>query len=102
MLELARKYLIGQETLEKPKATPQLDYMEGRILVANFHKEQWFCFIKTSRFPEYIYFDSRNYNGEIRKLLPNTKVKFVVKSRNKNGEKLFYADNVVVIKEGDI
>lgn len=101
MLELARKYLIGQETLEKPKATPQLDYMEGRILVANFHKEQWFCFIKTSRFPENIYFDSRNYNGEIRKLLPNTKVKFVVKSRNKNGEKLFYADNVVVIKEGD-
>ena len=72
--------------------------MEGSILIVNFDKAQWFGFIKTIDIPENVYFDSRNYKGEMRKLLPNTKVKFVIKSRNIKDKELLYADNVVVVE----
>lgn len=99
MLDLARKSLIDKKEIEVPIINNQLDLMEGSILIVNFDKTQWFGFIKTIYFTENVYFDSRNYKGEIRKLLPNTKVKFVIKRRSKNGKELLYADNVVVIKE---
>lgn len=99
MLDLARKSLIDKKEIEVPIINNQPDFMEGYILIVHFDKTQWFGFIKTIYFTENVYFDSRNYKGEIRKLLPNTKVKFVIKRRSKNGKELLYADNVVVIKE---
>lgn len=99
MLDLARKSLIDKKEIEVPIINNQPDFMEGYILIVHFDKTQWFGFIKTIYFTENVYFDSRNYKGEIRKLLPNTKVKFVIKRRSKKGKELLYADNVVVIKE---
>lgn len=99
MLDLARKSLIDKKEIEIPIINNQPDFMEGYILIVRFDKNQWFGFIKTIYFTENVYFDSRNYKGEIRKLLPNTKVKFVINRRSKNGKELLYADNVVVIKE---
>ena len=71
-------------------------WCHGQIL-SYINKDKWFAFIKSKYFDENIYFDQRSYKGETRKLLPGQDCRFIVSSKIKNGEKIFFAKQVELL-----
>lgn len=65
---------------------------EGRILRVVWRNGVWFGFIKRGPLQENVYFDSRAYKGEPRRLAPDEKVTFEI-GRNDRG---LFARNVSI------
>lgn len=90
--------IFVNKTLELNKMNDQEPekWCHGQIL-SYINKDKWFAFIKSKYFDENIYFDQRSYKGETRKLLPGQDCRFIVSSKIKNGEKIFFAKQVELL-----
>ena len=75
---------------------PSRKWYIGEILCLKYDTF-WFAFIKTSDLDENVYFDKRNFSGEVRKLVPGAKVKFTLATRNENENVQYYAPLVQLI-----
>jgi cold shock CspA family protein len=83
------EFEIAQDEQEGPSV------LEGNILRIIFRHGLWFGFIRRGLQYENVYFDSRGYSGELRDLLPNTRVTFELGC----GIKGDFARNITVLTE---
>ena len=91
LIKQARKTFIQQQT---PKVDDESSLNEGTILNIIWRNGIWFGFIKREWYKENIYFDSREFKGDIESLARNMKVKYDI-DRGPRGE---YAKNVVIVE----
>ena len=58
------------------------------------NSDHWYAFIKPEDDGENLYFNKRNYTGEVRRIIVGKKVSFVRKKRQDKDVKKLYADDV--------
>ncbi len=87
LIKVAREHFIQKQ---KPVTTEEKNLHKGKVLRISLNHGVWFGFIKRGVQDENVYFDSRNFNGQVRDLIPGTEVTFELGKREK-GE---YARNV--------
>ena len=70
------------------------EHENGTIINLVYHDdEHWYAFVKPEDEGENLYFDKRNYTGEVRRIIVEQKVTFIRKRRTDKSKKL-YADDV--------
>lgn len=81
--------------IEDPTDTTKKWY-QGKIL-SFINKTPWFAFIKSASFEDNVYFDNRDYSGDVRNIIPNRECRFQVAVKSNHDEKLLYATKVEFI-----
>jgi cold shock CspA family protein len=89
----ANKYFEINESETSPESQEEPIVLEGNILRIIWRHGLWFGFIRRGLEHENVYFDNRGYLGELRELLPNTRVSFELGL----GPKGEYARNVALL-----
>lgn len=90
LIAQCRKKFFTQKSSVIPS---EIQTYEGTILNLRIEPTRWYGFIRRGFNYENVYFDGRAYKGDIKKLLPETKVRF--NFNDNNGR--FYATNVKII-----
>lgn len=85
----------GEKATVIIKEQPEDERENGVIinLVYN-NSDSWYAFIKPEDEGENLYFNKRNYTGEVRRIIVGEKVTFLRKKRSDKGSKKLYADDV--------
>ena len=85
----------GDKTAPKTASTFDDERENGVIIRLVYHNdEHWFAFVKAEDEGENLYFDKRNYTGEVRRIIAGVKVTFVRKRRSEKEGRKLYADDV--------
>lgn len=85
----------GDKSTSKTVDVPNDERENGSIINLVYHDdEHWYAFVKPEDEGENLYFDKRNYTGEIRRIIVGEHVTFVRKKRSDKGGKKLYADDV--------
>ena len=90
LIEQARTSFAQSQRSKNDEQTSEV--YEGRILRIMWRDGVWFGFIRRGPQQENVYFDSRAYKGELRKLIPDERVTFEL-GRNEKG---WFARNVSI------
>ena len=78
-----------------PQHKPE-KWFNGKIL-SYINKNKWFAFIKSKAFDNNVYFDTKSYKGEVRKLVPGQECRFTVSSDIRKGEDAVRATKVELV-----
>lgn len=78
-----------------PQHKPE-KWFNGKIL-SYINKNKWFAFIKSEAFDNNVYFDTKSYKGEVRKLIPGQECRFTVSSDIRKGEDAVRATKVELV-----
>lgn len=74
LLSISRKKFFSKKTFDKETDRKY----KGKILRIVFKENLWHCFIECNDLQENLYFDSRGYKGELKKLKPTVDVEFSI------------------------
>ena len=90
-------FIPGDKAIDSPKKV-EVDeiWADGEILSVRVKNGSWFAFIRTDKNVENVYFDHNAFKGEFSLLIPGVKVRFIEDVREKNGQRMAYAKNVVL------
>ena len=83
--------------LEVPSTKTKNEYWLTGEVLSVIYKKNWFAFIKTEACDDNVYFDQRSYKGQERDLIPGKKIRFLMESKDKDGDKLYFATKVEII-----
>lgn len=97
--KIAREVFVNKTRNLKEKAPVSNGdrWVFGEIMSVNFNNNNWFAFIKTDQYEENVYFDLKSYKGQERNLVPEKKVRFLIDSKKKGDETLYFATKVEII-----
>lgn len=101
LTKISRNTFIGKQTsIDLPSNIDNSfeDWREG-VIFSFVNSNPWYAFIKSSECCENVYFDARNYSGSERFIIPKTKCRFILESKNKNGAIKLYAKKVELIDD---
>ena len=98
LLMKSLKEKSGDKTSNETASTPEEERENGVIIRLVYHNdEHWFAFVKPEDEGENLYFDKRNYTGEVRRIIAGEKVSFVRKRRSEKEGRKLYADDVRIV-----
>ena len=88
---------MGGKSSTKTKDEVEDERENGVIInLVYFNDDRWYAFVKPEDEGENLYFDKRNYTGEVRRIIVGESVSFVRKRRSDKEGKKLYADDVRV------
>jgi cold shock CspA family protein len=92
LIKEAREYFIQSPALADEEDNQVIH--KGTILRIIWKKDYWFGFIKHgNQYEDNVYFDSRDYRGDVKNLSPNTPVQFEIGKNDKG----YFGTNVQLI-----
>ena len=96
--KIAREIFVNKTMkLEVPSTKTKNEYWLTGEVLSVIYKKNWFAFIKTEACDDNVYFDQRSYKGQERDLIPGKKIRFLMESKDKDGDKLYFATKVEII-----
>lgn len=85
----------GNKTSPIATELPGDEREDGKIINLVYHDDDyWYAFIKPEDEGENLYFNKKNYTGEVRRIIVGEKVTFVRKKRADKDSKKLFADDV--------
>lgn len=96
MTNIAREVFVAKTIqIDDNNTVNEERWLRGEVLSVKF-KDNWFAFIKTDECEENVYFDKRSYVGPERSLIPKTKVRFLMNTKNDNNGLKYFATKVEI------
>lgn len=92
---LSREIFVNKTVALKNLDTEE-NWIEGNIL-SYLHRDSWYAFIISPACDDNVYFDRRAFSGNVRKLIPGQKCKFILSSKIVDKEEQFFATKVELI-----